>query len=189
LPGLDLSKCKTKVQTISIDLDNFEKKMIRFEEQEEFAKRLELKDGKCPICDSKVDHLKPSFQKEHVKSEIKSLGENIIQLQKTQLELEENIQEITVRLQKSNEAIVILKTHDISNEAQLQNVIEEIKMKNEKIKDIPITISSGQLVVVSSIDSLAKTMYGNILQFEKVTEGFNQEEFFDKKAKPSGETR
>jgi len=178
---LDLSKSKTELQTISTDLDNFEKKMIRFEEQEEFAKRLELKDGKCPVCDSKVDHLNPSFQKEHVKSEIKSLGENIIQLQKTQLELEENIQEITDRLQKSNEAIVILKTHDISDETQLQNVIEEIKIKNEKIKDIPITISSGQLVVVSSIDSLAKTMYGNILQFEKVTEGFNQEEFLIKK--------
>jgi len=178
---LDLSKCKTELQTISTDLDNFEKKMIRFEEQEEFAKRLELKDGKCPVCDSKVDHLNPSFQKEHVKSEIKSLGENIIQLQKTQLELEENIQEITDRLQKSNEAIVILKTYDISNETQLQNVIEEIKIKNEKIKDIPITISSGQLIQVSSIDSLAKTMYGNILQFEKVTEGFDQEEFLIKK--------
>ena len=54
-------------------------------------------------------------------------------------------------------------------------------MKNEKIKDLPITINSGQLVQVASIDSLAKTMYGNILQFEKVTEGFNQEEFLIKK--------
>ena len=73
---------------ITKELTELEKKKIRFEEQGEFANKLELKDGKCPVCDSKVDHLNPLFQKEHLEEEIKTLEEKILQMEKKQRELE-----------------------------------------------------------------------------------------------------
>jgi len=177
----EISKFDEKLQSVRKELDESEKKKIRFEEQEEFANRLELKDGKCPVCDSKVDHLNPLFQKEHVEEEIKTLNEKILELEKEQSELEDSIEEINDRLREAESADIKLKTHNISTEIELEKIAETIKEKIKKIKDIPITINSGQLLEASSIDSHAKMKYEKILQIEKITSGFNQEEFLAKK--------
>ena len=42
---------------IETELNDLEKKQVRLEEHEDLAERLELKDGKCPVCDTSVDHL------------------------------------------------------------------------------------------------------------------------------------
>ena len=176
-----LFKLEEELQTISKELVESEKKKIRFEEQGEFANRLELKDGKCPVCDSKVDHLNPLFQKEHLEEEIKTLDRKISQTKEKQVELEDSIEKINDELREAENADIKLKTHNISTEIELEQIAATIKEKVKKIKDIPITINSGQLLEASSIDAHAKMKYEKILQIEKTTSGFNQDEFLLKK--------
>ena len=176
-----LFKLEEELQTISKELVESEKKKIRFEEQGEFANRLELKDGKCPVCDSKVDHLNPLFQKEHLEEEIKTLDRKISQTKEKQVELEDSVEKINDELREAENADIKLKTHNISTETELEQIAATIKEKVKKIKDIPITINSGQLLEASSIDAHAKMKYEKILQIEKTTSGFNQEEFLLKK--------
>ena len=176
-----LFKLEEELQTISKELVESEKKKIRFEEQGEFANRLELKDGKCPVCDSKVDHLNPLFQKEHLEEEIKTLDRKISQTKEKQVELEDSIEKINDELREAENADIKLKTHNISTETELEQIAATIKEKVKKIKDIPITINSGQLLEASSIDAHAKMKYEKILQIEKTTSGFNQEAFLLKK--------
>ena len=176
-----LFKLEEELQTISKELVESEKKKIRFEEQGEFANRLELKDGKCPVCDSKVDHLNPLFQKEHLEEEIKRLDGKISQTKEKQVELEDSIEKINDELREAENADIKLKTHNISTETELEEIAATIKEKVKKIKNIPITINSSQLLEASSIDAHAKMKYEKILQIEKTTSGFNQEEFLLKK--------
>ena len=176
-----LFKLEEELQTISKELVESEKKKIRFEEQGEFANRLELKDGKCPVCDSKVDHLNPLFQKEHLEEEIKTLDRKISQTKEKQVKLEDSIEKINDELREAENADIKLKTHNISTETELEQIAATIKEKVKKIKDIPITINSGQLLEASSIDAHAKMKYEKILQIEKTTSGFNQDEFLLKK--------
>ena len=180
--GSEISKLSVELRTIMKDLDEYEKKKIHFEEQSEFANRLELRDGKCPVCDSKVDHLNPLFQKEHVEEGIRDLDQKIVQLERKQSELEKSIQDKTGELKEAENADVKLKTHNISNETELEQIAETIKEKINKIKEIPITINSGQLLEASTVDSHAKMKYEKILQIEKTTSGFDQEQFLAKKS-------
>tara|TARA_B100000073_G_scaffold83272_1_gene63887 strand:- start:190 stop:2271 length:2082 start_codon:yes stop_codon:yes gene_type:complete len=170
-----------ELEIITKELVEFEKKKIRFEEQEELANQLELKDGKCPVCDSKVDHLNPLFQKAHLEEEIKTLDVKISQTKEKQVELEDSIEKINAELREAENAEIKLKTHNISTETELEQIVTTIKEKIKKIKDIPITINSDQLLEASAIDAHAKMKYEKILQIEKTTSGFNQEEFFVKK--------
>ncbi|MDC0199991.1 AAA family ATPase [Candidatus Nitrosopelagicus sp.] len=179
---IEISKLHLELSVIMKDVDEYGKKKIRFEEQSELANRLELRDGKCPVCDSKVDHLNPLFQKEHVEEEIRTLGEKIIQLEEKKSELENLIQEKTDRLRKAENADVKLKTHNISNETELEQIVETVKEKIKKIKKIPITINSGHLLEASTIDTHAKMKYEKILQIEKTTSEFNQEQFLAEKS-------
>ena len=72
-----------------------------------------------------MDHLNPLFQKEHVEEEIRTLNEKLIQLEEKKLELENLIQERTDRLRKAENADVKLKTHNISNETELEQIARD----------------------------------------------------------------
>jgi exonuclease SbcC len=160
------------------DLSNLEKKQARYEEKEELAAKLELKDGKCPVCDSIVDHLNPDFQKEHIENKIGAIGKKIEELKNERSTL---LEKLSDDLEESKEAATILKTHKITNELQLEEIIAEIKIKTKQIQKIPITVNSGQLVEAGTLDSHAKLLYENITLLEKSTEGFNQENFLKMK--------
>ena len=123
----------------------------------------------------------PLFQKEHLEEEIKNLEKKILENQGKQIELENLIEEKNGELREAENADIKLKTHNISTEIELEKIAETIKEKIKKIKDIPITINTGQLLEASAIDSHAKMKYEKILQIEKDTSGFNQEEFLAKK--------
>ena len=93
----------------------------------------------------------------------------------------ENLEKLSDDLEESKEATTILKTHKITNELQLEEIIAEIKIKTKQIQNIPITVNSSQLVEAGTLDSHAKLLYENITLLEKSTEGFNQENFLKMK--------
>ena len=148
-----------------------EKKQAVLEEQEKLAEKLVLKDGKCPVCDSSVDHLKPLFQKKHIEDELDEIGKKVEELENKKNKLEQSVDRITDDLEESKKAETILSTYKIKNESQLDEIIAEIKMKIKQMQKIPLTVNSGQLVEAASLDSHAKTIYENIVLLEKSTKG------------------
>ncbi len=174
---LDINKIQKILSAIESELSDLEKKQIRLEEHEELAEKLVLKDGKCPVCDSTVDHLKPLFQKKHIEDEIKEIEKKIEKLENEKDELEQNIDGLSDDLEESKKAETILSTYKIRNESQLDEIVAEIKMKIKQMQKIPLTVNSGQLVEVASLDSHAKTIYENIVSLEKSTMNFDQQEF------------
>ncbi len=173
----EINKIQEKLSAIESELGDLEKKQVRLEEHEELAEKLVLKDGKCPVCDSAVDHLKPLFQKKHIEDEIKEIEKKIEKLENEKDELEQNIDSLSDDLEESKKAETILSTYKIKNQSQLDEIIAEIKMKVKQMQKIPLTINSGQLVEAASLDSHAKTIYENIVSLEKSTKGFDQQEF------------
>jgi len=174
-----INESQKKLSAIESELSDLVKKQVRLEEHEELAKKLVLKDGKCPVCDSSVDHLKPLFQKKHIEDEIEGIEKKITELENEKDELEENIDSLTDDLEESKRAETILSTYKINNESQLDEIATEIKMKVKQIQKIPLTVNSGQLVEVASLDSHAKTIYENIVSLEKSTKGFDQQKFLE----------
>ncbi len=173
----EINNIQKKLLTIKSELSDLEKKQIILEEQEKFAEKLVLKDGKCPVCDSSVDHLKPLFQKKHIEEEIGEIEKKVVELKNEKDKLEQNIEKISDNLEESKKAETILNTYKIKNESQLDEIVAEIKMKIKQMQKIPLTVNSGQLVEVASLDSHAKTIYENIVSLEKSTMNFDQQEF------------
>jgi len=186
----EINKNEEELSVIESELSDLEKKQVRLEEHEELAEKLVLKDGKCPVCDSTVDHLKPLFQKKHIEDEIKEIEKKIEKLEDEKNELEQNIDSLSDNLEESKKAETILSTYKIKNESQLDEIVAEIKMKVKQMQKIPLTVNSGQLVEVANLDSHAKTIYENIVSLEKSTKGFDQQEFLKNiESKDSSMTR
>jgi len=186
----EINKIQKELSIIESELSSLEKKQVRLEEHEELAEKLVLKDGKCPVCDSTVDHLKPLFQKKHIEDEIKEIEKKIEKLEDEKNEHEQNIDSLSDNLEESKKAETILSAYKIKNESQLDEIIAEIKMKVKQMQKIPLTVNSGQLVEVANLDSHAKTIYENIVSLEKSTKDFDQQEFLKNiESKDSSMTR
>jgi len=176
---LEINRIQKELSVIESELNDLEKKQVRLEEHEELAEKLVLKDGKCPVCDSSVDHLKPLFQKKHIEEEIEVIQKKVLELEHEKDEFEQNTVNLSHELEKAKKAETILSTHKIKNESQLDEIIAEIKMKIKQMQKIPLTVNSGQLVETTTLDSHAKTIYENIVSLETSTSGFDQQKFLE----------
>jgi len=175
----EINEIQEKLSAMESELSDLEKKQVRLEEHEELAEKLVLKDGKCPVCDSSVDHLKPLFQKKHIEEEIEVIQKKVLELKREKDEFEQNTVKLSHELEKAKKAETILSTHKIKNESQLDEIIAEIKMKIKQIQKIPLTVNSDQLVETATLDSHAKTIYESIVSLETSTKGFDQQKFLE----------
>ena len=103
-------------------------------EKQILASKLQLKDNKCPVCDSNVEKLNPLFQEEHLKEEIIKLQEEI------KLKEKEN-QMYIIKRKRIFRKITICKRCRSNIRAYSINTKEELekfkKSQTKKQKKIP----------------------------------------------------
>lgn len=144
-------------------------------EKQLLASKLQLKDNKCPVCDSNVDKLNPLFQEEHLKEEMICIQKEIVSKENEREMYNQKRKEFSEKLQHSRDAEATLRAHSINNKEELLLIQKEIQSKKENIQKIPSI--GGNLTEISQIDSHAKTIFENITKLETETKGFDEQEF------------
>jgi exonuclease SbcC len=155
------------------DLSN---KVASLKEKQILAGKLQLKDNKCPVCDSEVEKLNPLFQEEHLREELVSIKEQMDSTTKEQEMYNIKKVEFEQKLQNARDAEATLKAHSIRNEEELKKIKEEIQVKKTNVQKIPAT-TKDNLLEIAQIDSHAKIIFENILKLEGETKGFDENEF------------
>lgn len=144
-------------------------------EKQLLASKLQLKDNKCPVCDSNVDKLNPLFQEEHLKEEMICIQKEIVSKENEREMYNQKRKEFSEKLQHSRDAEATLKAHSINNKEELLLIQKDVQSKKENIQKIPSI--GGSLTEISQIDSHAKTIFENITKLETETKGFDEQEF------------
>jgi DNA repair protein SbcC/Rad50 len=147
--------------------------IISLKEKLSLASKLQLKDNKCPVCDSNVKKLNPLFQENHLRQEIADIENQIISKEKERDMYNQKKKEFSIKLQSARDAEATLRAYSINNKEELMKIQEEVKVKKQKI---PLT-TNGSLLEISTIDTHAKMIFENISKLEDETTGFNEQEF------------
>ena len=137
------------------------------------ASKLQLKDNKCPVCDSNVEKLNPLFQENHLRQEIADIENQIISKEKERNMYNQKKKEFSIKLQNARDAEATLRAYSINNKEELMKIQEDVKVKKQKI---PLT-TNGSLLEISTIDTHAKMIFENISKLEDETSGFDEQEF------------
>ena len=145
-------------------------------EKQTLAAKLQLKDNKCPVCDSDVEKLNPLFQEEHIKEEITSLQEKNVSREKERATYNQRRKEFSEKLQNARDAEATLRAYSISNKEELEKIQKETNTKKERIQRVPIA-TRDNLLEASQIDTHAKMIFEDILRLEDETKGFDEQEF------------
>lgn len=172
-----LQKTETEIDDITIKIQDLSKQVAILKEHESLAKKLQLQDGKCPVCDSSVDHLKPIFQIEHLKQEQQNAEAQTHTLEIKKQQLISQKREFSETLQKAVAAKSTLDAHSIQNVKQIETIRAEVEAQKTQIK-IPSSLNTESgLLQFASIDSHARILYETISDLEKQVIGFNRKEF------------
>ena len=173
---------ESKIQKVEQAIEDTLKKIqemtsqiASLKEKQLLASKLQLKDNKCPVCDSDVQKLNPLFQEEHLKQEMIHLQEEIILKEKEREMYNQKRKDFSEKLQYSRDAEATLRAHSINNKEELMQIQEDVKIKKQNIQNIPSTGAS--LIEISQIDSHAKIIFENITKLESETRGFDEQEF------------
>jgi len=177
--GFDIKKEKVvqaieetikKKQEISSQIASLNEKLI-------LASKLQLKDNKCPVCDSTVEKLTPFFQEEHIKDEIIKLQQDA-KLKEKELEMyRQKRKEFEEKIKKTGDAELILRTHSINTKEELIEIQKETQILKEKLS----LTDNNDLKQISQIDNQAKLIFENISKLELETKDFREEEFLNLK--------
>ncbi|HJJ23565.1 MAG TPA: AAA family ATPase [Nitrosopumilus sp.] len=149
-------------------------------EKQLLASKLQLKDNRCPVCDSNVEKLNPLFQEEHIKQEMISLKEKIISKEKEKETYNLKRKEFSEKLQNARDAQITLRAYSINNKEELKKIQEDVETKKQNVQRIP-SVNNGNLLEIAQIDSHAKMIFENISKLEIETSGFNEQEFLNLK--------
>lgn len=178
---------ESKIQKVGNTVEDTLKKIqeltnqtISLKEKQLLASKLQLKDNKCPVCDSNVEKLNPLFQEEHLKQEIVSIQEKIISKEKERDVYNEKRKEFSEKLQNAIDAEATLRAYAINNKEELKKIQDDIEIKKQNIQKIPLSVN-GNLLEISQIDSHAKMIFENISKLEIETSGFNEQQFSELK--------
>ena len=177
-------KLETELKNVEVEIIDSQKKIqqltnqkISLIEKQSLATKLQLKDNKCPVCDSIVDKLNPLFQEKHLKEEIATIEKEINSLEKELESYNAERIEFSEKLQNIREAQAILRAYSIKDQNELKIIQKEIELKKKNTQKIPLTITSGNLMEVSDLDSHTKMLFNSISKLEEETKGFDETEF------------
>lgn len=175
---------ETKIQKVEEALEDSSNKIqemlsqiASLKEKQILASKLQLKDNKCPVCDSTVEKLNPFFQVEHIKEETIKLQENIKLKEKEREMYNQKKKEFLEKVQKTRDAEATLRAHSINTKEELIEIQKETQIQKEKL---PL-INNNDLKQISEIDEHTKLIFENILKLELETKGFSEKEFVNLK--------
>ena len=159
-----------KIQEMTSQIASLKEKQI-------LASKLQLKNNKCPVCNSIVEKLNPFFQEEHIKEEIIKLQENIKLKEKERDMYTQKKKEFLEKVQKTRDAEATLRAHSINTKEELMEIQKETQIQKVKLP----MINNNDLKEISQIDDHSKVIFENILKLEVDTKGFSEKAFLNLK--------
>ena len=172
-----------KIGKIDLAIEEIQKKSQKLTSQKSslkerlaLAEKLQLKDNKCPVCDSHVEKLNPLFQKEHLQLELENILKQTSDTEKEHTMYSMKKIEFLKKIENAREAEAILRAHSIEDLEDIKKIQEEVNIQRNNIQKIPISTNSN-LLEISRIDSHSKMIFENIQKLESEIHGFNEKEF------------
>ena len=168
-----LEKVEEEDKEVIKKIQEITTQIVSLKEKEKLAEKLQLKDNKCPVCDSIVEKLNPFFQEEHIKEEIIKLKQGVDLKEKERIMYSQERDRFAGELQKIRDAEATLRAHSIKTKEELVAIKNNTEIKKGKLS----LANNENLEEISQIDDHTKLIFSNILKLELETKGFDEGEF------------
>ncbi|MDE1829001.1 MAG: SMC family ATPase [Thaumarchaeota archaeon] len=169
-----------KIRIESKDVSN---KIAKIKGQQEIADKLQLVDGKCPVCDSKVDQINPLFEQEHLRKELDTLTKQLEVLAKEEVSIHTKKKEIDLKLHQIVKAEGVLSSNSIKSQEDLARLKEEISSLQSSVREVSFDVSTTGNMTQFAIDENSTNAIKTISSLMEETRDFDAIKFRELKAR------
>lgn len=179
---INLQMVRSEVEDAELRIINNEGESGRLKGLLEFAKKLEIKDGKCPVCNSKVQTINKMLDTDHIKNEIKQKNEERSKLltERSNAKKEESFLEEKEKPIAASEKF--LASNNISNLQDITKLENDLFHKRNDLSKLPKNIVGiGEDPTVFMIDDFSKSLVENIIKLRFEVKNLRIQDYIDAK--------
>ncbi len=169
---LEMQRVGEELHSASQDIVKMKNQEASLKEKLELASKIQLKDGKCPVCNSEVEKLNSLFNSDKLLEQMSDTQKDISSKEEEAARHNQNKRELSERLQNAKVAEETLKIHRVSSEEELEGIQKSLEIKKQ---NIPQTTAS--LYELAKTDAHAKMIFEDISRLEEETKEFDEQEY------------
>ena len=134
-PGLRLKAIDSEIRKATARLGVLAREKGTWDANSETARKLEFKDGICPVCGTKVDHIKPIFDLKEIEAHLRAHDKETEELESSQSALERERKAVQADLGSVRVARSFLEDNGITGEEDVTAIErEKSRLEGELVK-------------------------------------------------------
>ncbi|HXG07384.1 MAG TPA: AAA family ATPase [Nitrososphaera sp.] len=140
----------------------------------ECAGRLQIVDGRCPVCNSVVTRLNEMFDISHIQAELKTKADEKSRLQVAKIELRKEEQQLLEQDKKIAAAEKFLSNNSIRSADDVAKLQEDLSNKQQDLSRLPQqTVRAGADPLQIAIDDHSRALAEQIISLRERVKGFS----------------
>jgi exonuclease SbcC len=153
----------------------------------ECASRLQVADGRCPVCNSPVTKINEMFDTSHIQAEIRGKADEKSELQVTKVELKKEEQRLAEQDKKIAAAEKFLSNNSISSADDVARLEADLKSKQHDLARLPKEIlKAGTDPFQIAIDDGSRSLAKEIVSLREQVRGFSHQQYSNAKLEKAG---
>ena len=148
----------------------------------ECAGRLQVVDGKCPVCNSPVSKVNEMFDTGHIQAEIKRRADEKSGLRQARVELKKEEQQLTEQDKKIAAADKFLLNNSIHSTDDVSKLEADLDSKKNDLAKLPkeiVKVSDDPFQM--AIDGVSRALAEEIATLREQVQGFSYHQYTDAK--------
>jgi exonuclease SbcC len=152
----------------------------------ECADRLQLVDGRCPVCNSPIAKINEMFDTSHIQIEIRRKADEKSKLQVSRIALKKEEQQLAQQDKKIAAAEKFLSNNSIGSGEDLAQLEAELNSKQQDLARLPKEIiKAGGDPFQIAIDDSSRSLASEIVSLRERVRGFSHTQYSNAKLEKS----
>jgi exonuclease SbcC len=180
---------KINLQMVKAEIEDIEQKIFHNEGESgrlkgllECTKRLEIKDGKCPVCNSPIVTINKVFDSNHIQKEIKTKIDDQAKLVTERVKLRKEEAYLEEKEKQLNGAENFLATNCITCVDDIERLERELAQKRTSLSKLPKSLTKVEEDPLQlGIDDFSKSLAEKIKEIREQTKGLKIQVYTDAK--------
>ncbi|HYZ49733.1 MAG TPA: AAA family ATPase [Nitrososphaeraceae archaeon] len=180
---------KINLQMVKAEIDDVQQKILHNEGESgrlkgllECSKRLEIKDGKCPVCTSTISTINKVFDSNHIQKEITTKINDQTNLVAERIKLKKEEFYLEDKEKKLNAAESFLASNYITSIYEIERLEQELDQKRSTLSKLPKSVTKVERDPMQlNIDDFSKSLAEKITEIREQVKDLKVQGYTDAK--------
>jgi len=172
-----LAKLQKSLSVLDKSIQNISNDIGKLKGLLEFGDKLQIVDGRCPVCNSPVNKINKIYDVSHIKKELHAKTREQKKLHEEKESLKANEQKLRREELEVSNAESFLKDNKIRNIDDVKRIEDEIESTKYEIKKIPEKIAKEADPEQLAIDDYSRGLATNIAKLRNEVKDFDTKKY------------